>query len=70
MTRHYFTVVLLLKHDISELLLTYEADVNIMDHGKTVEHTAAELNDTLLILLHSGSSKFGVTRCIFVQELN
>ena len=36
-------------HD--KLLLTYGADVNIMDHGKTVAHTAAELNDTLLILI-------------------
>jgi hypothetical protein len=41
----------LLKHDVTELSLTYGADVNVMDHGKTVAHTAAELNDALLILI-------------------
>lgn len=43
--------VRLLKHDVTELLITYGADVNIMDHGKTVAHTAAELNEALLILI-------------------
>jgi ankyrin repeat protein len=43
--------VRLLKHDVTEMLLTYGADVNIMDHGRTIAHTAAELNDTLLMLL-------------------
>jgi ankyrin repeat protein len=33
------------------MLLTYGADVNIMDNGKTIAHTAAELNDTLLLLI-------------------
>jgi ankyrin repeat protein len=43
--------VQLLKHDVTEMLLTYGADVNIMDNGKTIAHTAAELNDTLLLLI-------------------
>ena len=37
--------VRILKLDMTELLLTYGADVNIMDHGKTIAHTTAELND-------------------------
>jgi ankyrin repeat protein len=43
--------VQLLRHDVTEMLLTYGADVNIMDNGKTIAHTAAELNDTLLLLI-------------------
>ena len=42
------TSVKLLKHDIVDLLLTYGADVNIFEEGKTVAHRAAENNDTLL----------------------
>ena len=51
------TSVKLLKHDIVDLLLTYGADVNIFEEGKTVAHRAAENNDTLLcriIRSHSG----------------
>jgi ankyrin repeat protein len=42
------TSVKLLKYDIADLLLTYGADVNIFEEGKTVAHRAAENNDTLL----------------------
>jgi len=43
--------VLLNRYDITDLLLSYGADVNIREDNRTVVHRAAERNDTLLLTI-------------------
>jgi ankyrin repeat protein len=41
---------MLLKHDITDLLLEHGANVNMYEQGQTIAHTAAAANDTLMLL--------------------